>query len=110
APAIVAYLLVALVTLLSTAFRPAQSALLPSLTKTPDELTAVNVASSSVASVAAFAGPALGGVLLTVTSVEVVFAVTAGIFVWVLLLVGRIKVEREPPFVERQNLASGVIV
>jgi MFS family permease len=105
APAILAYLLVALVTLLSTAFRPAQSALLPSLTRTPDELTAANVASSSVASVAAFAGPALGGVLLTVTSVEVVFAATAGIFVGVLFLVGRIEVEREPPFVERRNLA-----
>ncbi|HEX9416259.1 MAG TPA: MFS transporter [Gaiellaceae bacterium] len=105
APPILAYLLVALVTLLSTAFRPAQSALLPTLTQTPDELTAANVASSSVASVAAFAGPALGGVLLTVTSVEVVFAATAGIFVWVLLLVGRIEVEREPPFVERRNLA-----
>ncbi len=105
APPILVYVLVALVTLLSTAFRPAQSALLPSLTRTPDELTAANVASSSVASVALFAGPALGGGVLLVTSPEVVFGATAGIFVWVLFLVGRIEVEREPPFVERRNLA-----
>lgn len=109
APPMLVYLLVALVTLLSTAFRPAQSALLPSLTRTPDELTAANVASSSVASVAAFAGPALGGLVLLATSPEVVFAATAGIFVWVLFLVARIEVEREPPFVERKNLAREVL-
>jgi MFS family permease len=87
APAGVVYALAGFVSVVSTAFRPAQAALLPSLARTPEELTASNVASTTIESVGSFAGPALGGLLLAATSVGVVFAATAATFVWSALLV-----------------------
>jgi MFS family permease len=85
------YLLAAIVTLTSTAFRPAQAAALPSLARTPDELTAANVASSTIATLSSFVGPAVGGLLFAVTSTEVVFLATAGVFLWSALLIARIR-------------------
>jgi Cyclic nucleotide-binding domain/Major Facilitator Superfamily len=93
APAGVVYALAGLVAVVSTAFRPAQAALLPNLARTPQELTAANVASSTIESVAFFAGPALGGLLLAATSVGVVFAAQAAAFLWSALLVHRVIVE-----------------
>lgn len=93
APAGVVYALAGLVAVVSTAFRPAQAALVPTLARTPQELTAANVASSTIESVAFFAGPALGGLLLAATSVGVVFAAQAAAFLWSALLVRLISVE-----------------
>jgi MFS family permease len=84
---VLVYALVGVVTLASTAFRPAQAAALPGLARTPEELTAANLASSTIATLASFIGPAVGGLMLAVTSVEVVFLVTAGVFLWAALLV-----------------------
>src|SRR6202030_4042846 len=53
--------------ILSNAIRPAQAALLPSLARTPEQLTAANAAASTIKSVGIFAGPALGGLLLVAT-------------------------------------------
>lgn len=81
APSAVVYVLAVVVTIASTAFRPAQSSLLPSLARTPQELAAANVSSSTIESVGIFAGPALGGLLLAGTSVGVVFFATAALYV-----------------------------
>jgi MFS family permease len=85
--AFVVYVIVAVSTVAGTAFRPAQAALLPHLARDPAELTAANVASSTLEAVGAFVGPALGGVLLVLTNFETVFAVNAVSFVWSALLV-----------------------
>jgi MFS family permease len=98
-PALAVYVIVATSTVATTVFRPAQSALLPSLVRSPAELTAANVASSTLESVGTFLGPALGGLLLAVTSPEVVFAANAGTFLWsAVLVVGlrRLEPRREP--------------
>jgi MFS family permease len=87
APVGVVYALAGFVSIVSTAFRPAQAALLPSLARTPEELTAANVASSTIESIASFAGPALGGLLLAATSTGAVFGATAGAFLWSAVLV-----------------------
>jgi MFS family permease len=99
APAVLVYLLVGVVTLASTAFRPAQAAALPGLARTPEELTAANLASSTVATIAGFVGPAAGGLFLAVSSVEVVFLITAAVFLWAALLVARVRAPApaEPP-------------
>jgi MFS family permease len=90
-PAGLVYALSAVFSLASSTFRPAQAALLPSLASSPEELTAANVASSTIESVGMFVGPALGGVLLAATSTSVVFFVAAGTLVWSAVLVGRIQ-------------------
>ncbi|MBA3412148.1 MAG: MFS transporter [Actinobacteria bacterium] len=107
-PAALVYALATVVTLLSTAFRPAQAALLPSLARTPQELTAANVASSTITSIGGFAGAALGGLLLAATSTEVVFATTAVLFGLAAALVSRITGVEERPHeghVERASVA-----
>lgn len=81
------YAVVGVSTVAGTVFRPAQAALLPHLARNPGELTAANVASSTLESVGAFIGPALGGVLLAFTNAETVFVVNAASFVWSALLV-----------------------
>lgn len=95
-PSGLVYALAGLVTILSTTFRPAQSALLPAVSRTPEELTAANVAMSTIASIGSFAGPALGGILLAITNVETVFLCTAGTFALSALQVARIRAEPPP--------------
>jgi MFS family permease len=91
APAVLVYVFVGVVTLASTAFRPAQAAALPTLARTPEELTAANLASSTIATLAGFIGPAAGGLLLAVMSVEAVFLLTAVIFLLSAFFVARVK-------------------
>ena len=100
-PALLIYALGVVESVLATAYRPAQAALLPQLARTPEQLTAANVASSSIESVGIFLGPALGGLLLAATGTGVVFAATAVAFFAAALAVARIDVaaerrEREP--------------
>lgn len=92
-PAEIVYALAGCVTILSTTFRPAQAALLPTVAQTPEELTAANVVQSTIAAVGSFAGPALGGIFLASTNVETVFAITAGTFTFSALNVVRIRAE-----------------
>jgi MFS family permease len=117
-PAPLVYAIVALSTIATTVFRPAQAALLPALVRSPAELTAANVASSTLESVGTFLGPALGGLLLAVTSPEVVFAANAGTFLWSAALVVGLR-RFEPPRVaksapgedgtgEREGVLAGV--
>jgi MFS family permease len=96
APPVLVYLVAAISTVTSTAFRPAQSALLPALARTPEELTAANVAASTIESVGVFLGPALGGILLALTGPAVVFAVNGATFLWSAFLIARIRTP-EPP-------------
>ena len=105
APAAVVYALAVLTALASTAFGPAQSALLPSLARSPEELTAANATSTTLESIGFFLGPALGGLLLTVTSVGAVFAATAALFLWSALVLSRISVDsRGDPSAEVESI------
>jgi MFS family permease len=88
-PLLLVYAISSLVAVASTAFRPAQAALLPSLARTPEQLTAANAVSSTIESVTAFAGPALGGVIVASADPAAAFALTAASFLWsALLLLG----------------------
>jgi MFS family permease len=96
-PVAAVYALAAFVAATGTAFQPAQAALLPALARSPEELTAANVSSSTIESLGFVAGPALGGVLLVVSSTSVVFAITAGAFLWSALMVAGLRSVVEPP-------------
>jgi MFS family permease len=88
--------LVALSGVGASVFRPAQAALLPSITRTPEELTAANVVASAVDGTGAFVGPALGGLLLTFSGPATVFAASVGCLLWSAALVAGVKGETPP--------------
>jgi MFS family permease len=96
APPATVLLLLALHASVGACFMPAKQALIPALVETPAELTAMNVASSGIENTAMFLGPALGGLLLTVSSPEVVFAATALTLLWSAFQVHRIAIEETP--------------
>jgi MFS family permease len=96
-PAVAVYLLAVLVTLVSQAFQPAESALLPTLAETPEELAAANVASTTIEAAGYFVGPALGGILLAVSNVQTVFAVTAVAFLWSAAVLALIRLHAPEP-------------
>jgi len=100
------FALAVLTSIASTAFPPAQGALLPSLVETPEELTAANAVMNTVASVGMFAGPALAGVLLATTSTATIFAITAGTFLWSAMCLLRIPADARPRESEPAPIAS----
>jgi MFS family permease len=105
APAEVVYAFAVLTAVTGTAFAPAQAALLPALARSPEELTAANATTTTLESVAFFAGPALGGVLLALTGVGTVFAATAGLFLLSALVLTRIRTDsRGDPSVEPESI------
>jgi MFS family permease len=63
----------------STLIRPTLQALLPSLTRTPEELIAANAATSTVESVGTLVGPLAAGVLVDQATVAATFWVAAGV-------------------------------
>ena len=65
--------------------------MMPSLVSRPEELTAVNGTSSTLESLAFFAGPALAAGLLSVTSVEAVLVFDALTFVWSAVLIAGVR-------------------
>ncbi|MFL5957042.1 MAG: MFS transporter, partial [Solirubrobacterales bacterium] len=95
-PPLVVYVLAALVGVAATAFRPAEAALVPTLARTPEELTAANVTASTIESIGIFGGPAIGGLLLAATGPATVFAVTAGLLLVSAALLLGIRPAPEP--------------
>ena len=87
------YTLAGGVALSASMVRPMQSALLPQLARTTEELTAANLVVTTIESSGIFLGPAIGGLLLAATNAETVFAAAAVAFVLAALLVAGIKVE-----------------
>src|SRR5690242_10283185 len=75
-----------------TTTRPAQSALIPSVAATPDQLTAANVVAGWLEAAAVAAAGLLAGVLISVAGVASVFAVCAGLGAVAVLLVLRLRV------------------
>jgi MFS family permease len=97
---ILVFVLATAASLASSPFLVAQRALLPSLARTPTELTAANGVHSTIDSLAFFAGPALAAGLLAVSDVSAVLVLDVATFLWSLLLVSRVRVpahgDRDP--------------
>jgi MFS family permease len=107
APPLAIYLLTGVVGMLQSVFRPTQSALLPQLARTPEELTATNLVLTTIEALGAFMGPAIGGLLLAVVSTDTVLAVSSGAFLVSALLVSGVRVDREvTPSFGREPWAS----
>lgn len=103
---VVIYALAVLSTIAATLFRPAHSALLPSLCHTGHELASANVVRGLLDSAATLVGPLLAAVLLGVADVDVVFAVAAAASFWSAALLLRLTYDAPPrPSVARRHLA-----
>jgi MFS family permease len=90
-------------------FRSAQASLLPQLADDPADLSAANVASSTVESVGFFAGPALAGLMLAFSSIPTVYVFDAATFVWstILVLGVRVPVRDDEPVAEGEHNGGG---
>lgn len=106
-PPAVIYALAIVSTIAATLYRPAHSALLPSLCRTGHELASANVVRGLLDSAATLVGPLLAAVLLQFTGVDVVFAVAAAASFWAAALLARLKYDAppRPPAPKRPNLA-----
>ena len=91
-PRLVVFAVAAFGPICGMAFHPAQSSLLPALARTPEELTAANVSSSTIDSVGAFAGPAVGGLVLAGFGIGAAFVLTAVTYLWSAVMVARLDV------------------
>ncbi len=74
-----------------TVTRPAQSALIPSVAATPDQLTAANVVAGWLEAAAVAGAGLLAGVLISLAGVASVFAVCAGLGLAAALLITRLR-------------------
>ena len=95
-PVMVVYALAVVSTIAATLFRPAHSALLPTLCRTGHELASANVVRGLLDSVATLIGPLLAAVLLAFTDVSIVFAVAAAASFWAAWLLWRVRYEAPP--------------
>lgn len=103
--------IIAIVTALCVSpFRPAQASYLPQLANSPEELAASNVTSSTIESIGFFAGPAIAGILLTFSSISIVYIFDAATFAWSAFLLFGIhhsKVETADNKTMANTVASG---
>ena len=95
-PTPIVYGLAVLSTIAATLYRPAHSALLPSLCHSGYELASANVVRGALDSAATLVGPLLAAVLLKLTGVTVVFAVAAGASFWAAALLLRLRYDAPP--------------
>ena len=95
-PVFVVYALAIVSTIAATMFRPAHSALLPTLCRTGHELASANVVRGLLDSIATLVGPLLAAVLLAYTDVSVVFAVAAAASFWAAILLLRVRYDAPP--------------
>ncbi|HKH09426.1 MAG TPA: MFS transporter [Agromyces sp.] len=95
-PPMVIYVLAVLSTIAATLYRPAHSALLPSLCRSGHELASANVVRGLLDSAATLVGPLLAAVLLQFTGVDVVFAVAAAASFLAAALLVRLRYDAPP--------------
>ncbi len=95
-PVQIVYALAVLSTITATLFRPAHSALMPSLCRTGTELAGANVVRGLLDAVATLVGPLLAALLLEIAGVTLVFAVAAGASLWGAALLVRLRYDAPP--------------
>ncbi|MGZ4345436.1 MAG: MFS transporter [Solirubrobacteraceae bacterium] len=108
APLALVLTLGALFTIVATAHRPAQAALLPTLVETPHQLAASNAVWSAIDNGAFLVGALLSGALIATTSMTDAFLVTAGLFALAAWPVARIERDPIPEYRARTEQARPI--
>jgi MFS family permease len=110
----VVYVIAPLDALLAVLHRPTNAAMLPGLARSPEELVAANVASSTVENIGILAGPAVGGLLVATTAPGWWFAAPCAGFVAAALAVSGIQppqaLRRAPRLSAVDTLVGGLRV
>jgi hypothetical protein len=89
-PAVAVYAAATVTTSLGTVFRPAEAALMPLLARSPEELTAANVSSSTFDSTGVFVGPMIAAFLLALNGPALAFGFVVVTFLWSAYFVARV--------------------
>jgi MFS family permease len=107
-PTSIVYGLAVASTIVATLYRPAHSALLPSLCRTGYELASANVVRGLLDAAATLVGPLLAALLLQFTGVTVVFSVAAGASLWAAVSLVRLDYDTppRPPATSEINLVG----
>jgi MFS family permease len=108
APTWLVFLLGGLFTACAAPYTPAEAALLPQLARTPQELSAANVAQSIMDNAGFLAGALLTGLLLGVASVQAAFGVAAAVCALSLIVLLPLSRDRRPEY-EDDGDAEGVV-
>jgi MFS family permease len=109
APAAVVFIFPALYAIASSGYAPAESALMTSLAKTPQELSASNVTHSAMENTGFLLAAITSGVLLGATSPGFVFGVATvavALTTLIVLLVGR---DQRPAYADEDGEVAGVV-
>lgn len=97
-----------LFTVCCSPYIPAEAALMPQLARTPQELSAANVAHSVMDNIGYLGGAVISGVLLAVTSVSVTFAVAAVFATASCLVLASMRRDSRPDYDDQVD-AAGVL-
>ncbi len=108
APAAAVFALAGLWTVASSPYVPAEGALLPAVARTPQELSASNVAHSAMDSAGFLAGSIVTGILLAITTPEIVFAAAALVSAVSAAQLVKLGRDKRPSYAD-QIEASGVL-
>jgi MFS family permease len=95
-PTAAVYAAVIVATVAHTLYRPAHSALLPALCRSPQELASANVVRGLLDSAATLAGPLAAAVLLAVSGAAAAFAACAAASLWAGAIVARLSYDAPP--------------
>jgi MFS family permease len=108
-PRAVVFALAAAAAVVAAPVRPATMSLVPLLARTPQELVAANVSSSTLEGLGTFAGPVLGGVLAARAGADFAVAAAAVVYLGCAVLVAGIRREGEVaarPRIERDTMGE----
>ncbi|HEX3337263.1 MAG TPA: MFS transporter [Jatrophihabitans sp.] len=108
-PVVIVYALAVVSTIAFTPFRASHSALMPSLCRTPDQLTSVNVVRGALDSLSVILGALVAALLVAVADVAAVFVFAGACALISAGLVVRLNYERIPlPATPRRHLWSEI--
>jgi MFS family permease len=108
APTAVVFVFPALFAIASCAYGPAESALIPGLARTPQELSASNVTHSAMENGGFLTAAIATGFLLAATSPGFVFGVATAAAVLATIVIATIQRDRRPDYVAEGDIAGAV--
>jgi MFS family permease len=108
APAAVVFTLGGLFTVASSPYVPAEGAIIPLVARTPQELSAANVAHSAMDNLGFLTGSVVTGVLLTTTSPQVAFAAAAVAAALAALVLVGVGPDERPEYAQDAGLSGAL--